>query len=74
MVGQLSTGQRPEKLDEPATANERGEGIVRPETLPAHPERVPPADEVTPENLAFWAQVHRIKDDVVPRDRRGRRD
>jgi hypothetical protein len=84
MVGRLSVGERPETLDEPATAHEPGEGIVRPatpsaawhrpETLPAHPERVPPADDVTPENLAFWAQVHRIKDDVVPPDRRGRRD
>ncbi|MGP3966819.1 hypothetical protein [Streptomyces sp. 6N223] len=43
---------------------------------PGHPERVPPADETTPESLAFWEQVHRLGDEILPRgprDDRGRR-
>jgi hypothetical protein len=37
-----------------------------------HPERVPPPDAATPEDLAFWAQVAPLREEILARDRRRR--
>ncbi|WP_167829054.1 hypothetical protein [Streptomyces sp. MZ04] len=81
IFGRITAGERP---PEGAGQGSRASGRSRrsrpsrpagpsgpPATLPGHPERVPPANESSPENRAFWTQVARMTDEILPRGRRG---